>query len=226
MKQVLHLLEAERETERQFVVEAVGESDFPAGWPAALLMAHIASWREQLRGNLIEASRGERLSAPPTDVDAFNAVELAMSAAVPLEEAATRADALLGDLIDLWATLGDRPFSWYIAKTTGEALVRNSYAHPRNHLAQHFIERGDRARGYRLYEVSATALRQAEAPPTTLGTALYNLACARVGQRQHDEALRLLEEALPMRADLRAGAAADLKLAPLRTNPRFERLFR
>jgi hypothetical protein len=226
MKQVLHLLEAERETERQFVVEAAGESDFPAGWPAALLMAHIASWREQLRDNLIEASRGERLSAPPTDVDAFNAVELAMSAAVPLKEAATRADALLGDLIDLWATLGDRPFSWYIAKTTGEALVRNSYAHPRNHLAEHFIERGDRARGYQIYEESAIALRQAEVPPTTLGTALYNLACARVGQRRHDEAVRLLEEAFPMRADLRAGAAADADLAPLRTDPRFQRLLR
>jgi tetratricopeptide (TPR) repeat protein len=224
MKDVLHLLEAERETERQFALEAASETDYPAGWPAALLMAHIASWREVLRGGLIEASRGEPVSAPTIDVDAFNAVELAKSAAVPLEEAATRADALLGDLIDLWATLGDRPFSWYIAKTTGEALVRNSYAHPRNHLAEHFIERGDRARGYQTYEQSASALRQAEAPPTTLGTALYNLACARVGQRRHDDALRLLEEALPMRTDLRAGAAADPGLAPLRTDPRFQRL--
>ena len=226
MKDVLHLLEAERETERQFAVEAADESVYPAGWPAALLMAHIASWREQLRGSLIEASRGEPVSAPPTDVDAFNAVELAKSAVVPLGDAATRADALLGDLIDLWATLGDRPFSWYIAKTTGEALVRNSYAHPRNHLAEHFIERGDRARGYQIYEQSAIALRQAEAPPTTLGTALYNLACARVGQRRRDDALRLLEEALPIRADLRAGAAADPDLAPLWTDPRFQRLLR
>jgi hypothetical protein len=48
MKDVLHLLEAERETERQFVVEVVDESPYPTGWSAALLMAHIASWREQL----------------------------------------------------------------------------------------------------------------------------------------------------------------------------------
>jgi hypothetical protein len=226
MKDVLHLLEAERETERQFVAEAAGEPDFPRGWSSGLLMAHIASWREVLRGGLIEVSRGEPGAAPTIDVDAFNAAELARSAGVSLEEAARRADALLGDLIDLWATLGDRPFSWYIAKTTAEALVRNSYAHPRNHLAEHFIERGEPARGYQIYEESAKSLRQAEVPPTTLGTALYNLACARVGQRRHDEALRLLEEAVPMRADLRAGAAADEDLAPLRTDPRFQRLLR
>jgi hypothetical protein len=224
MKDVLGLLESQREAERRFVVEAAGEPDFPGGWSAALLMAHIASWREVLRGGLIEASRGESVSAPKLDVDAFNATELASSAAVSLEGAARRADTLMGDLIDLWATLGDRPFSWYIAKTTGEALVRNSYAHPRNHLAEHFIERGDRARGYEIYEESAIALRQAEAPPTTLGTALYNLASARVGQRRHDEALRLLEEALPMRADIRAGAAGDPDLAPLRSDPRFRRI--
>src|SRR5260370_7582576 len=175
MKDVFRLLEAERETERQFVVEAADESDYPAGWPARVLMAHIASWREQLRGGLIEASRGEPVSAPPTDVDAFNAVELARSAGVSLEAAARRTDTLLGDLIDLWATLGDRPFSWYIAKTTGEALVRNSYAHARNHLAEHFIERGDQARAYQLYEESPVAFRHAEPPPTPPRTPFPNL---------------------------------------------------
>lgn len=224
MKDVLGLLEAERLAERRFVSEATTEPDFSPGWSAALLMAHVASWREVLRGGLIEVSRGGPASAPTIDVDAFNAAELARSAGVSLEEAARRADTLLGDLIDLWATLGDRPFSWYIAKTTGEALVRNSYAHPRNHLAEHFIERGEPARGYQIYEESATSLRRAEVPPTTLGTALYNLACARVGQRRHDEALRLLQEALPMRADLRTGAEADARLAPLRIDPRFQRL--
>jgi hypothetical protein len=224
MKDVLHLLESQREAERRFVAEAASTPDFPRGWTSALLMAHIASWREKLRGALIEASRREPVSPPPIDVDAFNAAELALNARISLEEAATRADALLVDLIDLWASLGDRPFTWYIAKTTGEALVRNSYAHPRNHLAEHFIERGDRARGYQIYEESAIALRQADAPPTTLGTALYNLACARVGQRRQDEALDLLAEAFPMRADLRSNAVADPNLAPLKTHPRFQSL--
>src|SRR5258708_12855906 len=126
MKDVLRLLEAERETERQFVVEAADESDYPAGWPAALLMAHIASWREMLRRGLIEASRGEPVSAPTIDVDAFNAAELARGAGVSLEEAARRANTLLGDLIALWAPLADRPFPSTTPNTTPAPPDRTS----------------------------------------------------------------------------------------------------
>jgi hypothetical protein len=224
VKEVLHLLESQREAERRFVAEAAAERDYPKGWPAGLLMSHIASWREKLRGGLIEASRREPVSAPPTDIDAFNNAELARNAGISLEEGANRADALLVDLIDLWATLGDRPFPWFTAKTTGEALVRNSYAHPRIHLAEHFLERGDRTRGHEILEETARELRRADAPDHTLGGALYNLACARVSEGRQGEALDLLAEAFPMRADLRSGAAADPDLAPLRTNPRFQRL--
>ena len=164
MRDVLHLLESQREAEHRFVGEAAGEPDFPRGWTAGLLMAHIASWRERLRDSLIEASRGLPVSGPPADIDAFNAVELARNARIPLEEAATRADTLFADLIDLWGSLGDRPFSWFTAETTGEALVRNSYIHPRRHLAEHYIERGDRSRGDQMREETMAALRRVGAP--------------------------------------------------------------
>jgi hypothetical protein len=168
MKDVLRLLETERETERRFVAEAATEPDFPSGWSAGLLMAHIASWRTRLRNSLIQASRGEAVSGPPADIDAFNAVELARNAGISLESAATQAETLLGDLIDLWATVGDRPFSWFSAKTTGEALVRNSYIHPRRHLAEHFAERGDQSRGAELRAETMAELQRAEAPESVL----------------------------------------------------------
>src|SRR6266478_517441 len=173
MKDVLHLLEAEREAERRFVAEAASEREYPRGWPAGLLMAHIAGWRERLRASLIEASRGEPVSEPPIDIDAVNATELARNASISLEEGAARADVLLVDQIDLWATLGDRPFSWFTAKTTGEALVRNSYIHPRNHLAEHYLERGDRARGAEIFEATVAELRRAETPGHILVSAIY-----------------------------------------------------
>jgi hypothetical protein len=168
MKEVLRLLESQRETERHFVAEAATEQDFPRGWPAGLLMAHIASWRNRLRDSLIQASRGEPVSGPPADIDAFNAVELASNAGISLEEAAARAQALLADLVDLWATLGDRPFQWFTATTTGEALVRNSYIHPRRHLSEHYVERGDQSRGTEIHEETLAELHRVDAPQSVI----------------------------------------------------------
>lgn len=164
------------------------------------------------------------MTPPPDAIDALNDRELAESALVSLDEAATRSEVVTRELIDLWRALGDRPFKWYIANTTGEALIRNSYSHPRNHIAEHFIERGDRPRGARLYEKTAAELRKAEAPGHTLGGALYNVARVRVAEGRHVEALALLEEAMPMRADLANLAAKDPDLAALRDDRRFQSL--
>jgi hypothetical protein len=224
MKDVRHLLESQREAERRFVADAASERDFPRGWPAGLVMAHIAAWRERLRGSLIEASRGEPASEPPIDIEAVNAGQLARDAGISLAEGAARAEAMLVDQIDLWDTLGDRPFSWFTAKTTGEALVRNSYLHPRTHLAEHYLERGDRTRGPEIFEETVAELRRADTPGHVLVPAIYNLAWSRVAQGRQDEALELLAEAFSMRDALRSDAAADPRLAPLKTDRRFQAL--
>jgi hypothetical protein len=166
--EITSLLETERETERRFVAEAATEADFPGGWPAGLLMAHIGAWRTRLRDSLIEASRGLPVSRPPSDIDGVNAAQLARDAGISLEEAAAQAETRLADLLDLWATLGDRPFSWFTAKTIGEALVRNSYIHPRRHLAEHYVERGDAARGARLKSETLAELRRVGAPESVI----------------------------------------------------------
>ncbi len=166
--EITSLLESERETERRFVAEAGTEPDFPGGWPAGLLMAHIASWRNRLRDSLIEVSRGLAVSGPPADIDGVNAAQLARDAHISLEAAAAQAETRLADLIDLWASVGDRPFSWFTAKTIGEALVRNSYVHPRRHLAEHYVERGDAARGARLKSETLAELRRVSAPESVI----------------------------------------------------------
>src|SRR4030088_2089072 len=167
--EITSLLVSERDTERRFVAEAATEPDYPGGWSAGLLMAHIASWRHRLRDSFIEVSRGLPVSGPPADIDGVNAAQLARDARISLEEAAAQADTRLADLLELWATLGDRPFSWFTAKTIGEALVRNSYVHPRVHLAEHYLERGDRARGLEIYEETEGELRRDDAPGHILG---------------------------------------------------------
>lgn len=187
-------------------------------------MFHVNRWRERLRDGLQQLRDGQRVTPPPEAIDEFNERELAEGAGVSLDEASKRSEAVALELLGLWRDIGDRPFKWYIANTTGEALIRNSYSHPRNHLAEHFIERGDRPRGSRLYEETAAELRKAEAPGHTLGAALYNVACVRVAEGRREEALALLEEAMPMRDDLRVLAANDRDLAALKDDPRFRSL--
>jgi len=215
------LLESATDMERHFVAEAAAEPAHPTGWSPALLLFHVSRWRERLGDQLVNLSHGLPVAAPPSDIDRLNAEELPRGAGMSLKEAAENSERSMQKLIDLWAGIGDRPFTWYRANTTGEALVRIGYFHPRNHLAEHFVERGDRPRGYRIYEETAAGLRRADAPRHTLGPALYNLACARAAEARPEEALSLLEEAFPMWPGLRQTAAGDPGLAALREEPRF-----
>jgi len=136
----------------------------------------------------------------------------------------TQSDAALTSIIAMWETLGDQPFNWFIAESTGEAILRNSYLHPRIHLAAQFLQWGEGARSQRLIEETVYELRAVEAPTRVLGAAIYNLAAVRAQQLRSDDALNLLEESFAMRGDLRAAAAVDDEFASVRDEPRFRAL--
>ncbi|MDQ6719935.1 MAG: hypothetical protein M3003_03975 [Candidatus Dormibacteraeota bacterium] len=224
MKDVLRLLQAQREIERLFVAEVAQEPDPPRGWSPAMVMFHVAQWRSRLWDSMADAAEGRPVSPPPGDIDELNDTEMAGAAGLSLADAAARSEALLTSLIAMWETMEDQPFKWYMADTTNEAVIRNSYVHPRIHLAEQFTERGYVARGQAILEETATEMRNAEAPPHMLGAALYNLAGVRVAQGRNDDALALLDEALPMRTDLKVAAATDPDLAPLSESERFRSL--
>lgn len=187
-------------------------------------MFHIGMWRERLRNAFAAVAEGRSYVPPPANIDETNDAELANGIGTPLADAAARSDHLLGEIIELYERLGERSFDWYIAKTTTEAVLRNSFTHPRTHLYEYLRQNGDPEGAIRLFEDAVTQMRTASAPPLTLGAVLYNLALVRADQRQTEEALTLLEEAFALRPDLKAGAASDPDLAPLRDNPRFQEL--
>jgi hypothetical protein len=189
-----------------------------------MVMFHVAQWRERLWNALADATEGRPVNAPPGNIDELNDAEMAGAGGVSLADAAARSDAALTSLIAMWETMGDQPFKWYMADTTAEALVRNSYIHPRIHLSEQFLERGDVVRSQGIVEESASEMRRLQAPGHILGAALYNLAAVRAAQGRADDALALLEEGLPMRPDLKAAAATEPDLAPLRDSPRFQAL--
>jgi hypothetical protein len=186
-------------------------------------MFHLGMWRERMRNALTDSSEG-REPIPPGNVDELNDAELPTGIGTPLADAAERSDHLFGEIIDLYARLGERPFQWYAAKTTTEAVLRNSYMHPRGHLFEYLRENGEQDRANRLFETAEADMRAASAPPLVLGATLYNLAYARALEHRIDEGIAALQEALQIRPDMKQAAASDSELAPLRDDPRFQEL--
>jgi len=217
-------LEAEREMEREFVAEVRKSEKQPKGWPAALILFHISMWRERLRNALTDVRDGRPYPPPPQNIDEVNDAEVASGLGVSLADISERSDTLLTSLIALSEQLGERPFKWFTASNTTEALLRNSYIHPRNHIVDYLKENGDDAGAYRLVEEAVSEMRDVSAPPLALGAVLYNLAGVRATQGRLDEAIELLKEALPMRPDMKAGASRDSDLAPLRDDARFKEM--
>lgn len=223
MNDLSRLLVSERELERRLAAGAEADRELK-GWTAALMFFHVAQWRGRLLSALADHAQGRPSSAPPGNIDEFNDAELPSGQKISLAEAAARSDAAFGSLIEVWNQLGDRPFAWYVAETTSEALTRNCYLHPRIHLATYLSDRGDQDEADRLVEETAGALRSAAAHPRILGAALYNLAGVRVKQGRQDEAMTLLEEAAPMRPDLGSYAIKDTAFEALRGSSRFREL--
>ena len=224
MTDVRKALEAEREMEREFAAEAGRSETAPKGWPAALVLFHVSMWRERLRNALTDVREGRAYTPPPENQDEVNDAELAGGLGVSLTDIAERSDVLLVALIKLWEEVGERPFKWYANNTTTEALLRNSYVHPRNHIVDYLEQNGDLAGAHRLLEDAASELRAFGAPPMALGAALYSLACACVAQDRVDEALELLVEAFMLRPDLKQSAPKDMDLETLHDNPGFKAL--
>jgi hypothetical protein len=217
-------LEAQREMEHEFVAEARKTEKQPKGWPAALILFHISMWRERLRDALTDLRDGRPYPPPPENIDEVNDAEVASGLGVSLADISERSDTLLASLIALSEQLGERPFKWFTASNTTEALLRNSYIHPRNHFVDYLKENGDEAGAQRLVEEAVVEMRDVSATPLALGAVLYNLACVRVTQGRLDDAIEALKEALQMRPDMKTVAPTDPDLEMLRDDPRFKEL--
>jgi hypothetical protein len=149
--------------EKDFVERARASEKAPQGWPAALTMFHIGMWRERMRDALAAASEGRDYKLPGTR-DEINDVELAAGIGTPLGDASARADHLLTEIGDLLEKVGDKPVQWFAAVSATDAVLRNSYSHPRIHICEYFAENGELAQAQKLRDEGLHELGELSAP--------------------------------------------------------------
>ena len=125
-------------------------------------MFHVAMWRERMRDSLRSAAQGTEYRLPGTR-DEINDSELPNGIGTPLSDAAARSEQLLSEIIELLDAVGDRPIQWLAEVSSTDAVLRNSYSHPRRHLCEYLAENGDVARARRLLQDALAELGQASA---------------------------------------------------------------
>jgi hypothetical protein len=145
------------------VERARKEETAPKGWPAALLMFHIGMWRERMRDSLAASVEGREYKLPGAR-DEINDRELAAGIGTPLNDASARADHLLTEISDLFGKVGDRPVQWFAQVSASDAVLRNSYAHPRVHICEYLAENGDAALAEKLRGEALSELGELSAP--------------------------------------------------------------
>ena len=141
----------------------------PKGWPAALNMFHIAMWRERMRDALAAAIDGREYKLPGTVSD-INDSELPNGIGTPLTDAAARADHLLSEIEELFPKLGNKQMDWFGQKSAVDAVLRNSYSHPRRHICEYLIENGDTDQAQRLLDDALKELQEIAAPDYVTST--------------------------------------------------------
>ena len=189
-------------------------------------MFHLGMWRERMRNALAELAEGRTPEPPPPieQQDELNDAELANGIGTPLADAAARSDHLLAEIIALYEKVGERPFQWYRWSTTTDAVLGNSYTHPRIHMSQYLHENGDVEGAAGLYVDAAPEMLAASENPAVHAIAHYNLACARAMQGRTNDALQALGVAFTERPEMKASAPQDSDLASLHGDPRFQDL--
>jgi hypothetical protein len=222
-------------TQEQVLLAAApaAETGSPARWAAIPVVAHNTVFRRQqvIRLTVIEA--GE---IPPEfdDVDhespdlyrelAATPAILATPAtpATPAAAAARDSWQVAGDLIaGLHSTAEDDLLDpsrnpWLRDRQLWLQIIVRGFWHPAGHLGEYYVSHDQADRAVTLAENAVAAASYLGAPAPAQGMASYNLACARAGAGQLDEAAAAVAEAVTLNPDLHANASRDPDLAVLR----------
>lgn len=198
----------------------------PDQWSPKDVLAHLAAWKEREAGNLAAAARGE----PPTRYDEFeeiNAREFKTyrdkSWTEILEKAAEANQQIIEQIersseTELEETLHGERKLW-------QSIVGTGYIHPVMHLAQIYMEQGEKEYGTKLQENVAAELLEMDGGQSWKGTVRYNLACHYALIGETEKAIKGLQEALEQNPGLKDWSKEDPDFASIREEPEYIALY-
>jgi hypothetical protein len=197
------------------------EAGDPSWWAALPLIAHNTEFRRQQVQRLRAIRSGQ---APPefTEVDHGSAGLYAELSAQPADAAGRDSWRVSGELIEELARsdaadlLDPSRHPWLRGRQLWLQLIVRGFWHPAGHLGSYYVSHGQPERAVSLAKRSVTTAAALGAPAPARGMASYNLACAQAGAGLLDEAAATVAEAVALNPDVRANAARDSDLAPVR----------
>jgi tetratricopeptide (TPR) repeat protein len=231
---LVDLLQRAREEERTFFASLSDDerstTGTPEHWSAKDVAAHLAEWKARMGQRLAAARRNE---TPPRydDIDEANAeifeqyrnqswadvlkaLERAHSELVEQTQAMPE-----GDLVDA------ERFPWQDGRPLWRSIVGNGYSHPVQHLAQLYLERGERDYATQIQETAAELLASLDDSPGWRGVTIYNLACHYALSGEREKAIAKLGEALRLNPDLIEWSKQDPDFASIREEPAYRSLY-
>jgi len=202
----------------------------PEHWSVKDVAAHLAEWKARMGQRLAAARRNE---TPPKydDIDQANAEifeQYRDQSWADVLKALERAHVELveqtrampeSDLIDA------ERFPWQEGRPLWRRIVGSGYSHPVQHLAQLYIERGQRDDATRIQETAAEWLAALDDSPDWQGVTIYNLACHYALSGEKEKAIAKLGEALRLNPDLIEWSKQDSDLASIREEPAYRSLY-
>jgi len=231
---LVDLLQRAHEEERTFFASlSDGEcsaTGTPECWSVKDVAAHLAEWKARMGQRLASARRNE---TPPKydDVDQANAEifeQYCHQSWDDVLKALERAHAELmeqtrampeGDLVDA------ERFPWQDGRPLWRSIVGSGYSHPVQHLAQLYLERGQRDYATQIQETAAELLASLDDSPNWRGVTIYNLACHYALSGEREKAIAKLGEALRLNPDLTEWSKQDPDLASIREEPAYRSLY-
>ena len=210
--------------EEQMLLAAGGEADGPGSprrWAAVPLVAHNNEFRQQQVRRLAAIGDGQ---TPPAfaEIDHSSAEVYRGYRALPAADVAEASRQSAAALTAGLAATTDEDLldpsrhPWLAGRQLWLQVVVRGFWHPTGHLGDYYLTHGQAGRAVSMAEQAVTWAGYLDAPDMARGMAVYNLACAQAAADRTADAIATLAEAVALNGALRANAARDADLSPLR----------